>query len=267
VAVGARTEMGNMNDLFTNKSKEEIAIERIKTFCPPEGYYVAFSGGKDSVVILDLVKRAGVKFDAHYNMTTVDPPELVRFIKTFPEVEIRRPEKTMWQIIEKNGLPTRWARFCCRWLKEGGGMDRFVVTGVRWQESVKRSKRKMVEACYVDSRKHYLHCIIDWSNNDVWEYIKQNNIKYCNLYDEGWKRLGCIMCPNSDMKKQALRWPRYEQLYKKALHRFWESRTQEQKDRYALELNWHNADDYYAWWIEGKSGKQDTDPDQTVMFE
>jgi phosphoadenosine phosphosulfate reductase len=58
-----------MNDLFTGKSKEEIAIERIKAFCPPEGYYVAFSGGKDSIVILDLVKRAGVPFDAHYNFS------------------------------------------------------------------------------------------------------------------------------------------------------------------------------------------------------
>jgi phosphoadenosine phosphosulfate reductase len=85
-----------MDDLFTGKSKEEIAIERIKTFCPPEGYYVAFSGGKDSVIILDLVKRSGVKFDAHYNITGIDPPELFRFIRdNFPEVQRHKPEITI----------------------------------------------------------------------------------------------------------------------------------------------------------------------------
>jgi len=114
--------MSNL-DLFTQKDKTEIAIDRLKAFCPPEGYYVAFSGGKDSVVIFDLVKRSGCKFDAHYNLTTVDPPELVKFIRQqHPEVTIRRPEKTMWKLIVENGMPpTRLIRYCCRILKEGGG--------------------------------------------------------------------------------------------------------------------------------------------------
>lgn len=257
-----------MNDLFTGKSREEMAIERIKTFCPPEGYYVAFSGGKDSIVILDLVKRAGVPFDAHYNITGIDPPELFRFIRDqFPEVKRNRPEMTMWQLIEKNGLPTRWARFCCKYLKEGGGAGRHVITGVRWEESQKRSKRRMTEVCIKDDTIIFLHPIIDWSSRDVWGYIRDNKLKYCHLYDEGWKRLGCIMCPNSDIKRQALRWPRYADLYKKALNKFWAGRTVEQLERYAQELNWHNPDDYYAWWMSGKSGKNTTDPDQSVVFE
>ena len=82
--------------LFGEVDKVAIAIQRIKSFEPKEGYYVAFSGGKDSCVVLDLVKRAGVKFDAHYNLTTVDPPELVRFVKDkHPEVEINKPPKSM----------------------------------------------------------------------------------------------------------------------------------------------------------------------------
>jgi len=68
-----------MGQLF-GKVNDEIAIERIKSFEPPEGYYVAFSGGKDSIVVLDLVKRAGVKYDAYYHVTGIDPPELVHFI-------------------------------------------------------------------------------------------------------------------------------------------------------------------------------------------
>ena len=72
------------------RDKVAIAIERFRTFEPADGYFLAFSGGKDSVVILDLAKRAGVKFDAHYHMTTVDPPELVHFIRKHPEVQVER---------------------------------------------------------------------------------------------------------------------------------------------------------------------------------
>ena len=119
--------------LFGEVDKVAIAIQRIKSFEPKEGYYVAFSGGKDSCVVLDLVKRAGVKFDAHYNLTTVDPPELVRFIKdNHPEVEINKPPKSMWRLIEENGMPPiRQMRYCCKILKEGGGERRHVITGVR----------------------------------------------------------------------------------------------------------------------------------------
>ena len=131
--------------------KVQIAINRLKLHEPPEGYYVAFSGGKDSCVILDLVKRAGVKYDAHYNLTTVDPPELVQFIRReYPEAweQRNKPEKTMWDlIVQKRMPPTRLVRYWCQYLKEGGGIDRIVITGVRHQESAKRAKRKMVETC------------------------------------------------------------------------------------------------------------------------
>jgi phosphoadenosine phosphosulfate reductase len=72
----------------------KIAIERLRTFEPAEGYYVAFSGGKDSITILDLVKKSGVKYDAPFNLTTVDPPELLKFIKkNHSEVEIHLLKK------------------------------------------------------------------------------------------------------------------------------------------------------------------------------
>lgn len=99
--------------LFGVRDKVEIAKDRLRAFEPEEGYYLAFSGGKDSQCIYHIAKEAGVKFDAHYNLTTVDPPELVHFIKkNYPDVHIDKPEKTMWQLIEKKGLPTRMKRWC-----------------------------------------------------------------------------------------------------------------------------------------------------------
>ncbi len=115
----------------------KIAIERLKSFEPPEGYYLAFSGGKDSIIIYELCKMAKVKFDTHFNFTTVDPPELVSFIKEkYPRVEFHRPEISMFKLIPKKLMPpTRLARYCCAALKEYGGKGRMVITGNRWKES------------------------------------------------------------------------------------------------------------------------------------
>lgn len=255
------------NDLFTGKSKTETAIDRLQAFCPPEGYYVAFSGGKDSIVILDLVKRSGCKYDAHYSLTTVDPPELVKFIKTFSEVEISYPETTMWKLIVKKRMPpTRIVRYCCEYFKERGGTDRTVVTGVRWAESSRRSKRRMVETCYRDSHKHYVHPIIDWNDEDVWQYIKSNNLKYCSLYDEGFKRLGCIGCPmagKNGMEKEFARWPKYKNAYIRAFDRCVKKRIAD-----GLTTNgakWTTGQEMFDWWMKNTTKTKDTD--QTVIFE
>ncbi len=106
-------------DLFTSKNKIDIAIERIATLVPSDGYYLAFSGGKDSVVLKKLAELSGVKFDAHYNVTTIDPPEAVRFIKRFHEdVQFDRPKQTFLKTLETRGFPTRQGRWCCEVLKE-----------------------------------------------------------------------------------------------------------------------------------------------------
>ena len=249
-------------DLFGNtRDKVATAIERIKAFEPPEGYYVAFSGGKDSVVIFDLVKRSGVKFDAHYNITGIDPPELVHFIKTFSDVQTHRPDKTMWQLIVENGMPPlRQKRYCCRILKERGGDGRKVITGIRWAESNRRAKRKSVEACFHDDRKFYINPIIEWSDADVWEFIRANNLPYCSLYDEGWKRLGCVCCPNANQKQQAERWPKIANAYRRACIRSFDKAISEGKSR-----TWKDGNEMFEWWISGAGNKED--PDQTVMFE
>ena len=117
--------------LFGTIDKVKIAIERLQAFVPAEGYYGAFSGGKDSITIYRLVQMADVKCDWHYNITTVDPPELVQFIKRqYPEVQRDHPARSMWEMIrEYHFPPMRQRRYCCRELKETGGHGRLIVTG------------------------------------------------------------------------------------------------------------------------------------------
>ncbi len=267
------------NTLFGVRDKVKIAIDRLQAFEPPEGYYLAFSGGKDSQCIYHLAKEAGVKFDAHYNLTTADPPELVWFIKkNYPDVSRDRPKETMWQLIPRKLMPpTRLARYCCQELKEGGGEGRIVVTGVRWAESVRRKQtrgiaevlgkskktnyillndneqeRMMFENC-TKKGKRIVNPIIDWEDEDVWEYIHTRNIEYCKLYDEGFKRLGCIGCPmagKDGMLHEFERWPKFKQAYMRAFQRMLDTRKTK-----GLENNWETPEDVFNWWVYGQNRK------------
>ena len=239
-----------------------MAIERIQTFEPEEGYYVAFSGGKDSQVILDLVERSGVKFDAHMNLTTVDPPELLRFVRGHyaDRVTLERPETSMYKLIIKNRVPpTRFIRYCCKHLKERGGDGRFVVTGIRWAESSRRGKRMMTEHCMRDSGKTYLHPIIDWSDEDVWEYLNGRGLPHCSLYDEGWSRIGCVMCPmqsQGNMKREAARWPKFAAMYRRACNAAY-AKSQADGHEYG---HFKSGDEIYAWFLTRGDGRDNDDP-------
>jgi phosphoadenosine phosphosulfate reductase len=196
--------------------KMQVTIERIRQFEPPEGYYLAFSGGKDSVVLKTLANIAGVKYDAHMSWTSVDPPEVMDFVRRYhPDVIFDRPKKTMWQLIIKNKFPpTRLMRFCCSELKECHGMNRVILTGIRGDESNKRKNRGMIELCRTDPRKRYVHPLIDWTQSDVWEFIKTRNVPYCSLYDKGFDRIGCVMCPQASHKQRLFEAERFPNFYR-----------------------------------------------------
>ena len=239
--------------LLGTVDKVAIAIERIRTFEPPEGYYVAFSGGKDSQVVLDLVERSGVKFDAHMNLTTVDPPELLRFVREHyaDRVTLERPETSMYKLIVKKRIPpTRMVRYCCEALKERGGHGRIVVTGIRWAESSRRSKRRMTESCFKDGTKTYLHPIIEWTDADVWEYLNGRGLPHCSLYDEpDGTRIGCVMCPfnHRQMQRDAARWPKFAAMYERACVAAYDKAITDGLERKA----WKNGHDMYRWWLTG----------------
>ena len=260
---------------FNGQDKVDIAIERLKSFEPEEGYYLCFSGGKDSVVIKALADMAGVKYDAHYNNTGIDPPELVRFIKDYHkdvafEISLNKEGKriTMWNLIPRKKMPpTRLVRYCCQELKEHGGEGRFVITGVRWAESSRRKNSRhmaeehsksgkqvmstdnteeapMFKFCHT-YHKRILNPIIDWTDDEVWEFIKEYEVPYCKLYDQGFKRLGCIGCPMSTRQKQELdAYPKYKALYIRAFDELLEVRREAE-----LVTDWETGEEVLAWWL------------------
>ena len=246
------------------RDKVQVAIERLRTFEPVEGYWLAFSGGKDSVTLKALADMAGVKYTAHYNRTTVDPPELERFIKeAHPDVEWTRPEKSMFQLIltQKYWPPMRQQRWCCELLKEANGTG-IVVTGVRWAESARRAQRKMIEPCYRDKARTFLMPIIDWSNYDVWEFIRGYNVPYCSLYDEGFERLGCILCPMSGpvcAQRDIARWPKFANAYIRTFDKLIDVRAGMGK-----ETSFKTGQELFDWWVTRREPKNKA---QMVLFE
>lgn len=164
---------------------------------------LSYSGGKDSDVILTLARMAGIKFRAIYKNTTIDPSYTIRHCIN-NGVEIVRPKKSFFQIIEQAGYPSRWSRFCCRFLKEYKILDTS-IQGIRRAESVARAKRyKEPIVCHNYGKGEHVNValpILDWTNADISEFVNAERIQCHPLYynDEGKfcanRRLGCIGCP------------------------------------------------------------------------
>ena len=242
-----------MNKLLNGKTIDQITIERLQEFEPPEGYYLAFSGGKDSIVLKHLSDKAGVKYDAHYSVTTIDPPDLIYFIrKHYPDVIWDRPKEPFLKMLSHKGLPLRQARWCCELYKENGGEGRLVLTGIRWRESNNRSKRKMTEHCLKDKSKRLLHPIIDWTADDIWQYIRENKLPYCKLYDEGWRRIGCLFCPmqsSEEKHKQVILYPAIARAFERAMQQLKDLRKRQGRPSCD---EWTTGKEMFEWYISGK---------------
>lgn len=250
-------------DGIINKVAE--AIDLVQQYEPPEGYYVAFSGGKDSVVTLDIVKRAGVKFDAHYHVITIEPPEVLEFVlENFPEIKVHYPPKDMFELIVENGIPPlRQMRYCQRILKAGQGNDRLKITGTRAAESARRRRYPQVEV--VDGRGA-IHPIFKFSTADVWSYIKKYNLKYCKLYDEGFHRIGCLFCPfekKSQVEVDLQRYPEMAQKFIDACQKAIDVRRAIGKEI----RNFKTGADMFYWWINHDKSKPKKDRILDNLFE
>ena len=148
---------------------------------------VAYSGGKDSDVILQLAKEAGINYRAIYRNTTIDPPGTIAHVKRMG-VEIRRPKENFFQLVARKGFPNRFSRFCCEILKEYKVLDKCIM-GVRKSESSKRNNRynEPTECRFYGSKTEKNHVeaiypILDWTDDDVLNFILDRGIKVAPIY-------------------------------------------------------------------------------------
>lgn len=169
------------------KKKVDRAVKLIRSSVGDDVVEVSYSGGKDSDVILELVKMAGVKYRAIYKNTTIDPPGTIAHVLS-KGVEVMRPEISFFKFIEEKGFPTRRARFCCEKLKEYKVLDK-AVQGIRRRESSARLKRYSVEdpvICRIyGSKKNHVNVILpilDWADEDVALFVSERNIRCHPLY-------------------------------------------------------------------------------------
>lgn len=274
--------------------KEKKAIERIRMASEMSLHHYkkplvcTYSGGKDSDVMLELFRRSGIPFEVHNSHTTADAPQTVRHIrKVFRKLELEgikceiempiyKGEPTsMWKLIpEKLMPPTRLVRYCCSVLKETGCANRYIATGVRWDESTSRANRKefekightkkeaekfsavmlmndnvssrrMTELC-MQKNKMVVNPIIDWKHSDIWEFINSEHIETCELYQCGYDRVGCIGCPMANKKrhKEFADFPEYKKLYIRAFDKMLEERKRRGKEN-----TWKTGEDVFVWWI------------------
>lgn len=238
--------------------------------------YLAFSGGKDSQVCYHLLKEADIPFEAHYNATTIDPPELVRFIRlNYPDTIFTTPKISFWDLCEQKGmLPTMFARFCCAVLKEAHGGGRVVVTGVRREESARRSKRAelvlqkgrtfkeqnideftreqetQAECHQGQGERVTINPILEWTTEDVWKYL--NNVvkvPHCSVYDKGRTRVGCLFCPLKGTKeiiRDAKEYPHQFRRLQKVIKHISEMEGEKFKG---------DPQGFFEWWVSKKNIK------------
>lgn len=207
---------------------------------PQEGFFVGFSGGKDSIVTLDLVRRSGVKYSAGYNCTGIDYPEIPRFIRRYyPDVAFIFPKESYWRLLRKNGPPMRTVRWCCNNLKEGNNSYKECVFGIRAEESYRRAARGRISTY---QGKTIYKPIFNWPEWAVWQYIEENFLPYPSLYDEGLQRIGCLGCPfalcgrseakSIRRKKEMERFPIWFRIHRKISREWFERTLQAHPDKY-----------------------------------
>lgn len=275
---------------------EQTAIARLRTAAHmSEKVYhrpllVTTSGGKDSSVCVALAERAGIEFEVLHSHTTADAPETVYFIRD----ELRRLEAkgikcevsyptykgiptSMWKLIPMKLMPpTRLVRYCCAIFKEQGGKGRFITTGVRWAESIKReNSRGIYESVSRDKKKSIIlnndnddtrqlfeNCslkakracnpIVDWTDANVWSYIRAEKIPVNPLYSCGFSRVGCVGCPlagKKDRQKEFARYPVFRRNYVRAFERM----LGERERRGKMTGTWSmgtTGEDVFHWWME-----------------
>lgn len=275
--------------------KDTIAIERLRFAAElSEKLYekpllLTDSGGKDSSACKQLAVMAGINFEILHSHTSVDAPETVRFVRSefsrfedkgvkctvhYPYYKGKRV--TMWSLIPQKLMPpTRLVRYCCEILKENSSKDRLCVTGVRWDESIRRKNtrgvfesqhreldkritllndndesRRLFESCQLRARR-VCNPIVDWTDADVWAFLRAEKVPINPLYGCGFSRVGCIGCPMAGKHRAAefARYPAYKEIYIRTFEKMIDERIRRGK----LDGVWRmgtTGRDVFHWWME-----------------
>lgn len=239
--------------------------------------YISFSGGKDSTVLLHLVRMLYPNTKAMYIKSGNDYPEMHKFVNKFDNVDIIRPKYTMKYIIEKYGFPMvskemamyiydakhtksekmynlrmhgmrngvigkqgkifeKWKYLvdsdfdvthkCCKYLKKEPARlyekqtNLKPIIGNLASESSLRKQLYLKNGCNIlDGNKQASYPLSIWTEDDIWEYIKMFKLDYCELYDKGFERTGCMVC-GFGAHKEKDRFIRLKDMYPKVYSTF-----------------------------------------------
>lgn len=203
--------------------------------------------------------------------------------KHYPDVKVEPYRESMWSMIRRYRIPPlRTARFCCRELKERGGVGRIIVAGIRAAESSRRAKsygtvnvqhknpkkrvftfdpeqgKQLVRSCPTGG-KVLVTPIFKWGDDDVWNFIHSRNLPYCELYDQGFDRLGCIGCPMAGKRGRELAFKRYPKFMNAYIRAFDDIVANPLTQNRYFHKKFKSGREMFDWWMSDKSHKMKID--------
>jgi len=226
--------------MFGSESNVDEAVGFVRSIPTDEEIFVGFSGGKDSIVTAKIMELSGRQYRLFYSFTGIDPPEVVRFIRNhYPECKFLHPlSRDFWSKLSVNVPPSNRLRWCCRVLKKEPAWQMphtSRVMGIRAEESYARKKRGRVN--FIEKIGHHQYYpIFYWKEWEIWEFIESYQLPYPKMYDEGFDRIGCVVCPFHSEKTGRMhqmyrdRWPKYFDRWERGIKELWEKRLGQGKD-------------------------------------
>jgi len=246
------------NILKNTDDLEREAVEWIREKLSSTDVLVCISGGKDSIVIEKLAGLSGIRYSINSTLTGIDPPQLTTFIrKNYPACSFVRPRQSFWHLITTHNPPAgtgRGIKWCCNKIKENPSKTIWIdnrIMGIRAEESPARAKYGRINVMKNSTHVQF-YPIFDWKEYNIWEFIEKHNLPYPSLYDEGFDRLGCVICPNHQNKHAPYRdrWPNHFKCFEKYTNIWFEKRKAQGKNMWFKSAgefieNWYTGRFYY----------------------